>query len=303
MQYAIPLSAALAVALTLTSSPATADVIGSVNQKEYLGALGILTTGQEEALEYGVKVHAYETVVTGPSATTVLLFRDTSALQVGTNARVVLDRFVYDPTPGEGGALVKLGRGAFRFITGYTKHEDNLTIQTPTLSMVVRGTHLLIFVLANGMTEVNVIDGEVDAHPCHALDPLPLVTQQAALVEPDCSVTVGVARPAPPRTVVPTMPVDLALLDLEPAAGPDAASLDELSDDAAPRTGCEFCGGSRSASAGAAAGDPGGDDPGGDGPNGAPGGAFNPPGQGGASPGGANPTPGHGGTPPGQQDK
>src|SRR5690606_5809611 len=122
-------------------------------------------------------------------------FKDTSALQVGNNSRVVLDRFIYDPEPNSGEAVIKLGRGAFRLITGYTKHEDNLTIKTPTLSMVVRGTHLLIFVLGDGTTEVSVIEGEIGAQPCKPGGETTVLPTQALTVDPQCNAVIGVARP------------------------------------------------------------------------------------------------------------
>lgn len=210
----------IAAALILPWQAASATQIGSVNQKDYSGAIGLLSSGDQEELHYGTAVYMYETVVTDASSTTVLLFKDTSALQVGSNSRVVLDRFVYDPDPDAGEAVIKLGRGAFRLITGYTQHEDNLTIKTPTLSMVVRGTHLLIYVLGDGTTEVNVIEGEVGARTCRPPSDIPLLASQAMTVDPQCNAVLGVAREAGARTEPPSMPADLAVRDLEPAAGP-----------------------------------------------------------------------------------
>jgi hypothetical protein len=217
--------AAATVAMTcLLAGSAGATEIGSVNQKDFSGAIGILSSGEQRELQYGISVYSYETVVTGVTATTILLFKDTSALQVGNNSRVVLDNFIYDPAPDTGQAVIKLGRGAFRLITGYTEHEDNLTIKTPTLSMVVRGTHLLIYVLGDGTTEVNVIEGEVGARTCRPPSDIPLLASEALTVDPQCNAVLGVAREPGMRTEPPSMPPDLAALDLEPAAGPvDAA--------------------------------------------------------------------------------
>jgi hypothetical protein len=240
---------ALAAAAAISPWRATgATEIGSVNQKDFSGAIGILTSGDQEELHYGVAVYSYETVVTDANSTTVLLFKDTSALQVGNNSRVVLDNFVYDPDPDSGQAVIKLGRGAFRLITGYTKHEDNLTIKTPTLSMVVRGTHLLIYVLGDGTTEVNVIDGEVGAIPCKPQPELALLPGEAATVDPQCQTVLGAARPAGNRTEPPSMPADLAALDLEPAAGPAAPNLEELMDGGDPNDDDDRGGAPKSAS-------------------------------------------------------
>jgi hypothetical protein len=244
-----------AAAFVLCGQEAGATEIGSVNQKDYSGAVGILMSGDQEELHYGVSVHAYETVVTTATSTTVLLFKDTSALQVGNNSRVVLDRFVYDPDPEAGAAVIKLGRGAFRLITGYTKHEDNLEIRTPTLSMVVRGTHLLIYVLGDGTTEVNVIDGAIDGRTCRPDSDFDLKPSEALEVDPACATTYKPAREAGNRTEPPSMPSDLAVRDLEPAAGPAPATPPTDAAGGGPKQGRvdDDAGGSPSGSSGSSA--------------------------------------------------
>ena len=54
---------------------------------------------------------------------------------------------------------------------------------TDRLCMVVRGTHLLIYVLGDGTTEVNVIDGEIGAKSCRPAAAVPLGANQAMTVD------------------------------------------------------------------------------------------------------------------------
>jgi uncharacterized membrane protein YgcG len=280
----------LAAAVVMATGSAAAEEIGSVYQKEYSGALGLRTDGVTDPLHYGTKVFTFETVTTGPASTTNLLFRDTTSLQVGNSSRVVLDNFIFDPAPGQGEAVLKLGRGAFRVITGYTKPEDNFTIRTPTVGMTIRGTELMIFVLSDGTTEMSVVHGKVETQPCGANPVMMVETNQAILVDPECVVSEVVARRPPPRLTPPTMPAELAALDIEPAAGPvepDAPAGPAAPPDRDTRGGAGKSSSQASAGPSGPSGPSGpGGDPGGGGTPGAGGGGTSSSGGGGESGGG-----------------
>src|SRR5262245_52068380 len=69
-------------------------------------------------------------------------FRDNTVLTLSENARVVIDRYVYDPDQGVGDVLLTTTEGAFRFATGKMKtlKEKNITVATPVAEIGVRGT-------------------------------------------------------------------------------------------------------------------------------------------------------------------
>jgi hypothetical protein len=69
-----------------------------------------------------------------------------------TSAMAVLDRFVYDPDTHQGDVAISFAKGAFRCITGEIKNKQNVTLRTPTASMVIRGTELVLLVLPDGTT-------------------------------------------------------------------------------------------------------------------------------------------------------
>ena len=58
------------------------------------------------------------------------------------NARIVIDRYVYDPEQGVGDVLLTTTQGAFRFATGKMKEltEKTITVETPVAQVGVRGT-------------------------------------------------------------------------------------------------------------------------------------------------------------------
>jgi len=66
-------------------------------------------------VDVGDPVFSDEIVRTGADSATKLVFRDSTNLAVGPKSRVVLDRFVYDPSQPSEGLGVTLAKGVFRF--------------------------------------------------------------------------------------------------------------------------------------------------------------------------------------------
>ncbi|MEZ5667383.1 MAG: FecR domain-containing protein [Alphaproteobacteria bacterium] len=93
-----------------------------------------------------------------------LRFADASELSLGSGARVALDRFVYDPNGASGGVLA-LGAGTMRFISGTVGQDSNLSIETPTATIGIRGTDLIVSVRRDGATVVGTVDGLVRVTP------------------------------------------------------------------------------------------------------------------------------------------
>lgn len=109
------------------------------------------------AITAGDAVFLNEIVRTGEDSAARLLFLDQTSLAVGPVARVVLDRFVYDPSPNAQAMSVNLAKGAFRFTTGVLDKKA-YSIGTPTASIGVRGTVLDLDVTP-GRSRVTLIEG------------------------------------------------------------------------------------------------------------------------------------------------
>ena len=58
---------------------------------------------------------------TGADGHLQVTFRDDTVLTLSEDARVVIDRYVYDPDQGVGDVLLTTTQGAFRFATGRIK--------------------------------------------------------------------------------------------------------------------------------------------------------------------------------------
>jgi hypothetical protein len=220
----------VAAALLWSSAAMAEPEIGAVIQQDYSGAVGTRTAGQSEDLVYSQTLFAAERVDTSETASTSLQFLDETSLYVGNRSTVVLDRFIYDPTTQNGEAAINFTKGAFRFITGNIKSKEAVNLNTPTASMVIRGTHLLIFVLADGTSEINVLEGAIALTPCESTEAQLVNAGQAITITPSCDSARSAARPDMRQAgLVPQWPTDLAAVqEIAPAAGEEDDDDDEI---------------------------------------------------------------------------
>jgi hypothetical protein len=98
-------------------------------------------SGANGPVDVGDPVFSEEIVRTGADSATKLVFRDSTNLALGPRSRVVLDRFVFDPSQPSEGLGITLAKGVFRFTTGSLK-KSAYTVTTPTAVIGVRGTVL-----------------------------------------------------------------------------------------------------------------------------------------------------------------
>jgi hypothetical protein len=124
-------------------------------------------------------------------------FIDDTDLRLGSEAEIVVDRFVFDPATTVGAFQAEIGRGVLRFITGRIK-KDGVRIGTPSAVIGVRGTDFIVEVAANGTTTVAVLEGEVVITPRVGGGQEVAVPagQTAQVAVNSASVAVGVAAPA-----------------------------------------------------------------------------------------------------------
>jgi hypothetical protein len=114
-------------------------------------------SGAQAPVDTGDQLFQQELVRTGTESTAKLIFLDSSNLAVGPVSRVVLDRFVYDPSQPSQALGVTLAKGLFRFTTGVLDKRA-YSITTPTAAIGVRGTVLDISVQSD-RTRVTLREG------------------------------------------------------------------------------------------------------------------------------------------------
>lgn len=111
-------------------------------------------------IRVGTGVSENEVISTGAESSTQLLFRDETSLTIGPNARLTLDRFVYNPNTRTGDVVVNVLQGTFRFVSGSAK-PGGYTIKTPVATVGLRGTIVEGHVSTSGDVLLVVVEGSV----------------------------------------------------------------------------------------------------------------------------------------------
>jgi len=147
---------AVGLLITLPRAAVAAETVGTVtrveNQARIGGAVAVV----------GTPVHMDDEIRTGPKGRLEVTFRDQTLLTLGENAKVVIDRYVFNPSQGTGEMAVKATQGAMRFVTGRIgKLKDhNVTVVTPSAALAVRGTDFWVGPM-NGQYGVLLLKGKV----------------------------------------------------------------------------------------------------------------------------------------------
>ena len=120
--------------------------------------------GSQVVATVGTPVFQDDVIVTNDAGSLGLRFVDGMTLSLGSDARMVLDEFVYDPEAGEGGGIIEIIQGAFSFISGEAAHMglDSMVIETPTMTIGIRGTKVVANASAEGETTDVVLLPEDD---------------------------------------------------------------------------------------------------------------------------------------------
>ncbi|MFH1624500.1 MAG: FecR domain-containing protein, partial [Pseudomonadota bacterium] len=135
-----------------------------------VGQVGILR-GEVEAISIDEKVRSLqikspvyqdETIRTGKDGQLQIFFEDESIFTLGPSSEVKIDKFVFDPAKAKGRFLVKVGRGAFRLVTGLISRNSpkDVTVETETAVIGVRGCYLASVLGDQGKLTVLYLGGE-----------------------------------------------------------------------------------------------------------------------------------------------
>jgi hypothetical protein len=116
---------------------AAAELVGTVTK-----IMNQATVGGQSA-SVGAPVHMGDRLRTGANARLQVTFPDNSALTLGENANVVVDRYVFNPAKSSADVVLNASEGALRFTGGKIEqmHQRNIVVNTPNAALAVRGTH------------------------------------------------------------------------------------------------------------------------------------------------------------------
>jgi hypothetical protein len=88
----------------------------------------------------GDPVYKGDVVITGADSKLGIIFVDGTAFNISSNARMVLNEFVYDPKGTSNSTLISLTKGTFTFIAGKVARTGDMKVETPVATMGIRGT-------------------------------------------------------------------------------------------------------------------------------------------------------------------
>lgn len=131
---------------------------GEVIAQERVGITSVIVQTVRGLLEQDLRqlilkdnVYRNETIQTEKDSASEITFMDQTKITLGPNARLTLNRFVFDPDPSRSAFVTTITQGVFRFVTGNLPKKA-YQIRTPTLVIVVRGTSLMCIVWPDGST-------------------------------------------------------------------------------------------------------------------------------------------------------
>ena len=124
-------------------------------------AWSTISPDPKDEIEFEDTVYMNEIVETGDESALVIKFADGSKLTLGENAKLVIDKYVFNPG-GDSNQTLTLAKGAFRFISG-SMPKNQVQIKTPTVTIGIRGTELVFDVADDGETEMSTTEGQANA--------------------------------------------------------------------------------------------------------------------------------------------
>lgn len=128
----------VAALLATISGAAVAQTVGSVGAANQDASSEPPGAGRR-SLKVGAGVVQRERIRTDANGSAQIAFKDSSALNIGRNSDVTIDKFVFDPASNAGQMTTSMTRGALRFVGGKVSHGNGATIRTPAATIGVRG--------------------------------------------------------------------------------------------------------------------------------------------------------------------
>jgi opacity protein-like surface antigen len=157
MRSFVPLAVAMILAGLVSGSAFAQNAVGGAEtvERDVSGDFG----GNNRAVNTGDQVFQNEAISTAAQSSTNLRFLDETALAIGPQARVVLDKFVYNADRTARRTVVAALKGALRWTSGKSQAKA-YQIKTPLAAIGVRGTQFDLLV-ENGQETVILRDGKV----------------------------------------------------------------------------------------------------------------------------------------------
>ena len=135
------------------------DMIGVVSALS--GSASIIRNSEEIPAESGTPIFQDDVINSADNSRVQILLKDQTAINLGANASLTIDAFVYSDEAEN--VAVKVSKGAFKFISGKvaTKNPEKVTVETPVATIGVRGTEF-VGVINPQDSRIALLDGKIE---------------------------------------------------------------------------------------------------------------------------------------------
>jgi hypothetical protein len=112
----------------------------------------------------GDPVFLGDIVQTGADGRMGIGFADGTAFNLSSNARMVLNEYVYNPNSKSNSTFFSLTKGTFTFVAGKIAKTGDMKIDTPVATMGIRGTTPHVEILSDGTVKFSTLleEGKAD---------------------------------------------------------------------------------------------------------------------------------------------
>jgi hypothetical protein len=85
-------------------------------------------------------------LVTGRSGSMGVILQDNSVMSIGSNTRLVISKFVFEPADEKLSFIAQIKKGTVVYLTGLIAklNQSGVKFETPTAACGIRGTHFAI---------------------------------------------------------------------------------------------------------------------------------------------------------------
>ena len=127
--------------LLFIGTTTNASEIGEISEFRGTGEVLRNEDGDKLLAELALDIFSYDDVRTGDGRIAIE-FLDSSVLKLTEHSKVVIDNYIYDPDPSKSKLALNMASGTARFITGALGriNKENISIQTPSAMIAIRGT-------------------------------------------------------------------------------------------------------------------------------------------------------------------
>ena len=179
--------------------------IGNITELNGTGRVVRDTTYQASL---SLDINSYDNVQTS-NGRLGITFLDDSQVRLTEHSELIIDEFIYDPDPSKSKMALQFASGTARFITGKlaTIDKENISIQTPSATIAIRGTDFTVTVDELGRSLVILLPDD-DGLPSGEIV-VATAMGQVTLNKPYQATTVSMYETEPTKPVILDLTLEL----------------------------------------------------------------------------------------------